>query len=1357
MCGIAGLLLNGANDAINRERLDAMVDALAHRGPDDRGIHIDGRAGIGTRRLSIIDTAGGHQPLSNEDGSVWIVYNGECYNFQALREELLAEGHRFETRSDTEVVVQGYEQWGVRGLAARLNGIYAFCVWDARRRVASLVRDRLGVKPLYYTARASGLAFASELRALVHSGFCLPKIDQQALWGYLLYQFAPGDRTLLAGVQHLPAGHLLEWFGDTGSVVVERYWDLPAGGERTDLTFDDATAQLARLLDDAVEAQMVADVPIGCFLSGGLDSSIVASLMARHASGTIRTYSIGFPNAGWHDETQHAEAVARAIGARHTTVPFDDAAFLHHIDDYLARVDEPVADAAMLPTYALSRMAAQDVKVVLTGEGADEVFAGYDYYRQFVEGRPRVTAAARRARGARLADVQRELSKRADGAFPAPVRDLESKNSGFPYATQPEFVWCMLNPDARPSLPAFIATLAAIEETLLPATATHTPLQRALYVDTKLWLGHDLMTKLDKSTMAHGLEGRVPLLDHRIVEFAFNLPDRYKLGARGGKRILREAVRNLLPRDIVEREKHGFGVPIDEWFRASLSTYVRDVLMSSVLIDEGLVTRQAMEAVLVAHSEVGVHMGRTLWSLLTLDRWWRAIRAEIVAALPRLGAIPSVGEPRDPTVDIIIPIYENFNLVRDCVRSIRAFTQRPFRAILLDDASSAATQVKLRELTSGDARFELACHDQNLGFVGNCIRGFAMCEADYVVLLNSDTVVAPGWLERMVACAQSDPRIAIVNPITNESGNTSVRFAPGLNLLTMAERISQLSRRRYPDITTAVGMCMLVRRTAMVLLGDFDDVFKQAYCEESDLCMRFTEAGLRVVAADDAFVYHKGWASYDETTKDAYYRKNRAIFDSRWSVAYDRDWAAYARHDPLQYLRDGLLWETLSPAEADSSVAAVVEDGLHRLDTWRTLAAAGDGMRTAVAAALLPERTDSRVADTLRDWGATRKARPLATFDARALSFPTRAYVANLPRSAPGKLRITFLVSDLTLSGGVISIVQLAREMLLAGHEVKLVTEAHEIVPELRNLWAQPLVYRDRAHLIDAFPESDIVVATFWVTAHRYMRELRKRYSFVSIYFVQDYETWFYPPEDLENRRNAVASYALTEYRIVKSRWLADMVEENGPACDIVPLGLDLGIFYRRDSARRTRLRVVSVAAPQAEVRRRGFPETAEAFRIVHEARPDVELVFFGADDRAMPKLPFPYTNAGRLQDQNKVAGLVSSTDVLLDASLWQGFGRPGLEAMACGVVPVLSNVGGLREYARDGENCLLVPPGDARATADAILRLLDDSDLRMRLSAAGTATASGFSHEIEARRHLELYARWVAEAREASGTPSPR
>lgn len=1353
MCGIAGLLLNTPDSpiAVDRAaRLDSMVDSLTHRGPDDRGTRVEDRIAIGMRRLSIIDTAGGHQPISNEDGTVWVVYNGECYNFLELRDELVAAGHRFTTRSDTEVMVHGYEQWGATGLAQRLNGIYAFCLWDANARKAFLIRDRLGVKPLYYTARAPGLAFSSELRSLARSGLLLPKLDEEAVWTYLFYQYPPTSRTLVAGAERLPGAHILEWSADTGATKISRYWDFPEGGERDDITMADAAVELAELLDDAVHRQMIADVPIGCFLSGGLDSSIVAALIARHSSQPVRTFSIGFPNAGWYDETNEAERVAKHVGAEHTTIAFEEDAFLGSIDAYLGRVDEPVADAAMLPTDVLSERAAREVKVVLTGEGADEVFGGYAYYRPFVFGAEPPPRGARAARDGALAHVRRELDARVGAAMPAPVRDLASAISGFPYTAQPEFLWSMLGRDRRPSLPVFRAALERVETDLLPSTVTHTALQRALYVDTRLWLGHDLMTKLDKATMAHGLEGRVPLLDHRIIEFAFRLPDRFKVGREHGKLVLREAVRGLLPDDIVDREKHGFGVPIAAWFRGRLQDYVRDVLLGSSLVEDGLFHREAMEAILVAHADLDVDMSRTIWSLVNLDRWWRAIRAEITAAMPADGAIPIGPRDREPTVDILIPIYENYSLVRDCVRSIQAFTSMPFRAILLDDRSSDATYAKLETLVADDGRFELVRNEENLGFVANCNRGFTMCSGDYVVLLNSDTVVAPEWLERMVACAESDPTIAIVNSLTNESGNTSVRFAPGLNLLTMAKAIADGSPRDYPDITTAVGMCLLVRRSALDLLGTFDPVYLNAYCEESDLCMRLTEAGLRVVAADDAFIYHKGWASYDEAKKNRYYEHNRAIFDSRWSVPFDRDWGRYSRSDPLQPTRDRLLRFAVSPDDAEHRESIVARRA--RLSTSATLHAVADGARVAAATALLPRRSPILGKHAFDVTLQERLRNPLVRFEDRALAMPTADTICTLPSLGRDKLRITFLVASLPLAGGVISIVQLAREMLLAGHDVRIVTEAPEDTPEKLNLWLQPLVYRDRRHLVEDFPESDVVVATFWITAHHYMRALRARYDFASVYFIQDYESWFYPESDWLHRNNVIHSYARTEHHIVKSRWLADMVDQHGPRCEIVPLGLDLGVFYPRGERPPSRPRVLSVAAVGPEGSRRGFVDTIAAFRLIHEARPDVELVFYGAEREQMPDLPFEFTVAGRIYDQNKVAALMSSADIVLDASLWQGFGRPGLEAMACGTVPVLTNVGGLTEYAVDGENAVLVPPGEPEAAAAAILALLDDPERYGKLRANALATAERFSHIDEARRHLELYTRWVSEKLPARG-----
>jgi glycosyltransferase involved in cell wall biosynthesis len=539
---------------------------------------------------------------------------------------------------------------------------------------------------------------------------------------------------------------------------------------------------------------------------------------------------------------------------------------------------------------------------------------------------------------------------------------------------------------------------------------------------------------------------------------------------------------------------------------------------------------------------------------------------------------------------------------------------------------------------------------------------------------------------------------------------------------------------------------MLIRRSAIDLLGSFDPVYRNAYCEESDMCMRFTEAGLRAVAADDAFIYHKGWASYDEAKKSRYYARNRAIFDARWSIPFDRDWRAYAAHDPLQYMRDALLRLTVAGDDAEPEARALVEGRARRLGTSRTLRAVDDGARAAAATALAVDRAPIDGKLEFRDWAVGRT--PRLEFEERGVVFPTRDYVATLPRLGADKLRVTFLVASLPLAGGVISICQLAREMMLAGHDVTFVTEAREIEPERLNLWLQPIVYRDRRHLVEAFPESDVVVATFWVTAHRYLRALRERHTFVPVYFIQDYESWFYPDEDVLHRRNVIHSYANAEHHVVKSRWLKDMVDRHGYDCDIVPIGLDLGVFYPRSGRRPSRPRVVSVAKPGPEGARRGFAESIEAFRRVHESRPDVELVFYGAEDERMPPMPFEYTNVGPIVDQNRVADLLSSADVLLDASLWQGFGRPGLEAMACGTVPVLTSVGGLSEYARDEENCMLVPPGDPAAAAAAILRLIDDPARYRRLAACGVETAARFSHVVEAERHLELYRTWVEEKR---------
>lgn len=1414
MCGIAGLLFSNPRHRVPPLLLDRMVDALTHRGPDDRGVHIDGSIGIGMRRLSIIDVAGGHQPMFSVDGRFAVVYNGECYNHQDLRGELAARGCRFSTNCDTEVVVHGAAVWGVRGLAQRMNGIYAFCVWDAQERRAYLVRDRLGVKPLYYFERNGRFAFSSELRSAMQCGWLEAKIDETALWGYLFYQFTPGDLTLVSGIRKLPPGCMLTW--DAGRVSIDRYWDFPNEPEDRRAAREERVESLRALLWDTVERQMMSDVPIGCFLSGGLDSTIVACMMAKLSNHSVRTYSIGFPGMSDCDETGYFERMAAHIGAQHLTIDFSEQAIVDALPEFSWAMDEPVADPAMLPTYLLSRAAAREVKVVLTGEGADEVFAGYPYYRPLVFGAAAESHDERVQRFSRWWDTSRALSSRLGAFMPAPRNDVLSPVSRFPYAMDPRFIWNLIHPERRPSFDRLERFASRIEHEAISPLTNASPLQAGLALDTKLWLANDLMPKLDKMTMAHSLEGRVPFLDHRLVEFAFTLPGTFKVGPEHGKMILRDAVRGIIPDWMLFRVKHGFNVPLYQWFRGSLREFARESVLGSTLTDTGLFNRRALEALLIAHVELDINVARPLWELICLSRWFERLRreaadcagaldaTELVAEVqpPAPGpaeAIPAAesecvesggngrtGERRQPAAfaaaddgedrgrcDIIVPVYEGVNYVRDLLRSVRRNTDYPYRILLIDDSANDATHAALLALAADDDRVELHRNERNVGFVATCNRGMEMARGEYVCLMNSDVIVAPGWLSRMVRCAESDSRIAIVNPLSNMCVNLSVPMAPGLNLNTMAQRVASVSRRRYPDITTAVGFCMLLKRRYVEQLGGFDPVYGRGYCEESDLCMRYTEAGLRVVAADDAFVYHKGCGSFGTWLER--YQINRRIFDARWEEAYLRDYRAFLRRNPLQYVRDAVLRRTVAADEWSRGLADALDqddrrfrfktlrrlnggarlpaamsrdgnDGERRPATDARRAAAPDGAAAPTGAG---DRTDAglRVTrETLRQ--ASRTPRTALDPEQRAVRYPTAQYVRQQPRG--DGLRVTFLVADMPISGGITSIVQLAREMLIAGHDVRIATVTHELHPERFNLPSQPLVYPNRDELIRLFPPSDVVVATFWTTAHDYLPALRERYDCLSVYFLQDYEVYFYPESDVQTRRKVRSTYAMADRRIVKSRWLKELVESrHGTPCDIVHLGLDLGIFRNRKSSDRlgTPPRIVSVARPHD--RRRGFAEAVETFSQVHAARPDVEFVFFGSTDAEMPSdLPFPWINAGRIQDLNKVAELIASCDVLIDSSLFQGFGRPGLEAMACGTACVLTSEGGINEYARHGHNCLMAPPGRPEPMAHAALRLLSDDAWRARLRENGLSTAQRYCHVDEARLHVELYRQWLDEKR---------
>jgi len=620
MCGICGFFSNITS--IDKKFFDSLVDSLSHRGPDDRGVFIHKNNALGMRRLSIIDLEYGKQPMSNEDETVWVVYNGEIYNHKELRDDLASHNHIFKTHhSDTEVLLHGYEQWGIDGLLEKLNGIYAFAIYDIPNNALFLARDKLGVKPLYYTQNHNAFTFASEVKTLILSGEAGTEINKEALMLYLKYQFVPGEQTILEDVKKLPPSHVLKY--KDGQVKVWKYWDFCEPEKSPPPPFSKAAEELKDLLLDTIERQMMSDVPIAVFLSGGLDSSIIAYLMAQKRSAPIKSYAIVFPGDKLHDESGFSQKVARDIHSDHTEIVFDESSLLDVIDKVIKSMDEPIADPAIIPTYYLSKEAGRKVKVILTGEGADEVFGGYPYYQQFVD-KWGYFASKKLSLVRTQMKMLKSLIKCGCPAGDA-TRLSSSKLSGFPYSLPQSYLLSLVKESAlRPELAKVITNYEIHASSHLKNV---TRLQKALYLDTKLWLAEDLMMKLDKMTMAHSLEGRVPFLDHRLVKFAFNLPDTYKVGRACGKAILREAVKTFLPQEICDRKKHGFNVPLYLWFRGKLKTFVSDSLGAQAIRTSGFLEQKSIDKLIDDHMNRNINAARALWILIVLCRWLEHVKS----------------------------------------------------------------------------------------------------------------------------------------------------------------------------------------------------------------------------------------------------------------------------------------------------------------------------------------------------------------------------------------------------------------------------------------------------------------------------------------------------------------------------------------------------------------------------------------------------------------------------------------------------------------------------------------------------------------------------------------------------------
>lgn len=628
MCGIAGIVRLSSDARVEVEPLQAMSAQLVHRGPDDEGYYVDpqGRCGLGFRRLSIIDVQGGHQPLANEDESIWLVFNGEIYNFRELRGELERQGHRFRTRADSEVIVHLYEELGDACLE-RLEGMFAIAIWDQRAGTLLLARDRLGKKPLTYAVHEGRLYFASEAKAILALPGVPRVLDPQSLHRYLLFQYVAAPHSIYRGFRKLPPGHFLRIAaGEPLRDEPVAFWRVPRpepfGG-----TYQDAKTRLGELLTQAVEKRLIADVPLGAFLSGGIDSSIVVGLMRKLGVSPLRTFTIGFPDRRY-DETAYARRVAQAFETEHHEHTVTPQA-VEILDTLAWHYDEPFADSSAIPTYYVSRYTRESVTVALTGDAGDECFAGYDRY-----------VAARLA--ARFDVLPRGLRSLLAGAAGVVPRRGPKTTGNRLY----RFLSALGQSPARRYLSwinIFPPTLLAsgyrsefaeqidFDEPLrwfdeLYAGGRGPAHQRANWTDFQSYLPYDLLTKVDIASMACSLECRAPLLDHELVEFALSLPPEWRLGRGGGKRILKDWARELLPPEVLSRPKMGFGVPVGEWFRNELGD-----LLQERLTDPGSLCRKVfrsdwLDGLLDAHLSGRANCEHPLWALLMLELWrqrWR--------------------------------------------------------------------------------------------------------------------------------------------------------------------------------------------------------------------------------------------------------------------------------------------------------------------------------------------------------------------------------------------------------------------------------------------------------------------------------------------------------------------------------------------------------------------------------------------------------------------------------------------------------------------------------------------------------------------------------------------------------------
>lgn len=620
MCGICGKI-NFNSEPIDSKLIHSMAEVLNHRGPDDMGVYVNGNVGLGHKRLSIIDLSGeARQPMSNEDSSIWIVYNGEIYNFQELKKTLEEKGHIFRSRSDTEVIIHLYEDSGIECVKL-LRGMFAFAIWDENKKRLFLARDRIGKKPLNYAVKNDFLIFASEIKSILEDPDIKREVNSDSLHHYLTYQYVPHPETMFMGIKKLLPGHILVW--EQGKIKIEQYWSL-SYKDKVKLTEEECSERLLELLTEATKIRLISDVPLGAFLSGGIDSSAIVAIMSKISNKPVKTFSIGFKEKSFN-ELKYAKTIAKLFNTEHREYIVEPDC-LEVLPKLIWHFDEPFADSSSIAVYYLARMTHQEVTVALNGDGGDESFAGYKRYAMnkmaniyslaplfirntitgFIKGFPESTAKNGFIKNFKRFVKGTNFSKENRYGYWMSIFDNESKNNLY----SEYFKNRLANTNSWDYIAENYRKCDVID--LLDST---------LFVDVMTYLPCDLLTKVDITSMANSLECRSPFLDHKLMEFCASIPSNLKLKGITTKYILKKALKKILPSGILQRKKAGFGVPVGSWFRNELKRYGYETLLSQKSIERGYFDKDALKRLLDEHCSGKIDHGHRIWALVNLELW----------------------------------------------------------------------------------------------------------------------------------------------------------------------------------------------------------------------------------------------------------------------------------------------------------------------------------------------------------------------------------------------------------------------------------------------------------------------------------------------------------------------------------------------------------------------------------------------------------------------------------------------------------------------------------------------------------------------------------------------------------------